>query len=175
MTPTDLSFPAALPVLDTPRLRLRRLRPEDGTDLLRIYGDPEVMRFAADPPFQGLETVWQMLDSVTRLFAQQASLEWGLERLSDGRLVGTCGLHGFKPQADLQGAWGAELGALLAREAWGQGLMREALEAVIDHARACLDLAALWADIDDGNARSERLFASLGFAPGTPWRRVLRP
>ena len=153
-------WPGRLPVLQSTRLRLRPLARRDAPALLAIYGDAEVMRFAGDPPITDLATVHRMLASVRRLFREHASLEWGIETKVDQRLVGTCGLHGFDA-----GARSAEMGALLARSHWGRGLMREALQAVIDWSTRHLAPQLLLADIDAPNERSRRLFTSLGFLP----------
>lgn len=164
-------WPSRLPVLQSARLRLRPLTRRDAPALLTIYGDAEVMRFAGDPPFADLATVHRMLASVRRLFREHASLEWGIETKLDPRIVGTCGLHGFDA-----GARSAEMGALLVRSHWGRGLMREALQAVIDWSTRRLAPHLLLADIDAPNERSRRLFASLGFlsAGGTLHRLDLK-
>lgn len=114
------SLPRELPVLLTPRGRLRPFDGRDAADLFAIYGDPLVMRFVGEPPFPSLATVSQMLASVERLLAGGESLEWGLVLRGSGRLVGTCGLHSFAAGASLRQA---EVGCMLARSHWGQGLM----------------------------------------------------
>jgi RimJ/RimL family protein N-acetyltransferase len=155
----------SLPSFLTPRLRLRPLFEGDAPALLAIYGDEQVIRHASDPAFSHPGMVLEMLSSVGRLLAEGASFEWGIETRHDGTLVGTCGLHSFaEPQA------AAEIGAMLARFAWGRGYMTEALGPVIDHARQTLGLRLLRADIDAENVRSLALFRRLGFRPvGGTW------
>lgn len=151
------------PRLLTPRLCLRPIDDADADALLAVYGDPEVMRHASDPPFPDLGTVLLMLASIERLRLQGRSLEWAIAGRDDDGLIGTCGLHGFDPAARE-----AEVGCLLRRDRWGRGLMREALGPVIALARDALHLQALRAEIDAGNARSQRLFGALGFRPCAP-------
>ena len=150
--------PTQLPVIDTERLRLRALHGGDVEALFAIYGNAEVMRFASEPQFDEPATVLAMLQSVERLLADGSSLEWGVEQRSDQKLVGTCGLHSFTADAA-----SAEVGCLLARASWGQGLMREALAALCGYARHELQLVSLRADIDALNTHSIRLFEALGF------------
>ena len=57
----------------------------------------------------------------------------------------------------------AEIGFILNREYWGQGLMRQALEAVIDFAFTTLDLHRIEADVDVDNTTSLGLLERLGF------------
>lgn len=153
-------LPRELPVLLTPRLQLRPFGVQDSEDLFAIYGDPAVMRFVGEAPFPALATVAQMLASVERLLARGESLEWGLVERG-GRLIGTCGLHGFEPALRQ-----AELGCMLARSHWGQGLMGEALGALMGFARE-LGITTLLADIEPENLPSQELFRRLGFV----WQR----
>lgn len=151
----------SLPVFNTPRLRLRPLRRgADDEALFAVYGDARVMRHASDPPFTRLADVTRLHDSVERLLAAGLSHEWAVALRADDRLIGTCGLHSFDRPA-LQ----AQVGCLLARAHWGQGLMSEALRALMAHAAGTLGLRTLLADIDADNLRSQRLFAALGFDP----------
>jgi [ribosomal protein S5]-alanine N-acetyltransferase len=149
---------ATLPELRTQRLLIRALTAADSADLFAIYGDPEVMEFAGDPPFADPGLIAQMLASVDRLFRERQALEWGIVHAQEGRVIGTCGIHSFTANGTA-----AELGCLLARRAWGQGLMAEALTSVIDLGFAGLGLEALRADIDAPNLRSRRLFQRLSF------------
>jgi RimJ/RimL family protein N-acetyltransferase len=147
-----------LPELRTARLLLRTMTPVDRHALLEIYGDPEVMHYASDPPFTDVTTVDQMLSSVAQLFAERQSLEWGIQLHTDPLLIGTCGLHSFQETPAT-----AEIGCLLRRSHWGQSLMREALEAVMLFGVGQLRLSQIEAEIDAPNQRSIALFTRLGF------------
>jgi [ribosomal protein S5]-alanine N-acetyltransferase len=159
-----------LPVYRSERLSLRPLRSSDRDALFAVYGDAEVMRYAADPPFVEPATVDLMLQSVAALFAAGSAYEWGLELRSSGQLIGTCGLHSFAEPPPA-----AEIGCLLARAYWGRGLMAEALSCLIAAAPHDFGLRELRADIDPHNRRSQRLFARLAFQPHseTIWIRNL--
>lgn len=148
----------APPTLATPRLELVRCTDADADDLLRICGDAEVMRFAADPPLSSRRGALRMLASMRRLLATRESIEWGLRLRRSGHIIGTCGLHSFSPNRRV-----AEVGCLLARRYWGRGLMREALQAVLAFGTHSLGLRLLLAEIDEDNLPSQRLFAALGF------------
>jgi RimJ/RimL family protein N-acetyltransferase len=162
--------PTELPTLETERLLLRPMREGDTPALFAIYGDPEVIRYAGDEPFPDEATVSVMLRSVARLLAAGESLEWALVEKASGQLVGTCGLHSFDEEHDA-----AEVGCMLARAAWGRGVMQEALPALFGYAQDMLGVRLLRADIDAPNLRSVRLFERLGFAHThtTIYERVL--
>jgi len=151
------------PRLSTHRLHLRALTPADRHDLFGIYGDPVVMQHASDPPFPDVTFVDQTLTSVAALFQQQQSIEWGMTMHTDDHVIGTCGIHSFTDQRNA-----AEIGCLLQQAYWGQSLMREALEVVIQFGFTELQLDMLHADIDAPNTRSIRLFQRLGFCQEHP-------
>ena len=163
--------PTELPILETERLLLRAMREGDAPALFAIYGDPEVMRYAGDEPFPDQATVSVMLRSVARLLAAGESLEWAVVEKAGGQLIGTCGLHSFDEEHDA-----AEVGCMLARAAWGRGVMREVLPELFRYAQQTLGVRLLRADIDAPNLRSVRLFERLGFAHArtTIYERVLR-
>ena len=105
-------------------------------------------------------------DGVARLLAAGESLEWGVAVREGGRVIGTCGLHSFDEHLCQ-----AEMGCMLARRHWGQGLMGEALTAVMEYAGE-LGIHTLLADIEPGNLPSQRLLRRLGFVwqQGTLYR-----
>jgi [ribosomal protein S5]-alanine N-acetyltransferase len=165
-------IPLEVPIICTPRLVLRTMKSDDSVDLFAIYGDQDVMLYASDEPFPLIATVAQMLLSVESLRREGISLEWGIELVNTERLIGTRGLHSFDSETST-----AEVGCMLARNYWGQGLMREALHTLCGFAAEQLGIRSLRADIDEPNQRSKVLFARLGFhlQQGTIYERELNP
>ena len=82
----------------------------------------------------------------------------GIERKSDGRMIGTCTLHQIHEQNRR-----AEVGYALGRAYWGNGYMNEAMHALLDHAFRSMKLHRLEADIDPRNEPSARSLERLGF------------
>lgn len=78
----------------------------------------------------------------------------------DGPLVGQCALTNIV-RGPFQAAY---LGYSLDRGAWGQGLMHEALTAVLAHAFGELGLHRVMANYMPRNERSGRVLRRLGFA-----------
>jgi RimJ/RimL family protein N-acetyltransferase len=111
--------PDSIPQIETPRLRLREFRASDLDAYAAMCADAEVMRHIGAGGPVDRANAWRQM----ALFNGQWSLEgcgiWAAEREADGVLVGRIGL--LKPPD-----WPAlELGWLLGREFWGQGLARE--------------------------------------------------
>jgi RimJ/RimL family protein N-acetyltransferase len=57
----------------------------------------------------------------------------------------------------------AALGYWLAEPYWHQGIMTEAAEAVLSHARRDLGIRRVWADYYEGNDPSRKVMERLGF------------
>jgi len=144
-------------MIETRRLRLRSMVPEDTEDLLAIFTDPRVMKSFGVPPF----TREQMTGWVKRNLAHQDEHGYGLFSVilkSENRLIGDCGLE----HMSLDGHDVVELGYDLASQYWGQGLATEAAEAVRDYAFTALDLRELVSLIQIHNLASQRVSEKLG-------------
>jgi len=149
-----------LPRLETPRLCLRELVEADAPALFALYSDAETMRYWSCPAFHEPSQALALIHSIGSAMKEGSLLEWGVASREGDRLLGTLTVH----QLDT-GNRRAELGFLLGRPWWGQGLMREATEAAVAFAFAAdgLDLHRLEADTDPRNQASIRLLERLGF------------
>lgn len=148
------------PLLNTPRLRLREIVAGDAPALLAIHGDAEAMRWFGTDPLTDLGQAEQLVKTFAGL-RQMANpgIRWGLERLSDGQLIGSCGFLRWNR------AWKVCcLGYELAAPAWRQGFMREALSAALAWGFAQMALNRVEAQVHPENLASRRLLQGLGFA-----------
>jgi RimJ/RimL family protein N-acetyltransferase len=143
------------PELTTARLRLRPLTRDDVPALVPVYTDPEVTRyFSGDVP--GQAAVATMVERRLTRPMLPGMGSWALDL--DGTVVG---LGHIWPSAQLPGHL-AEMGWLLGRRHWGQGLATEAARAVLDHGRGTLALPAVWALVHRDNKPSVAVAERLG-------------
>jgi RimJ/RimL family protein N-acetyltransferase len=154
----SFQFPPAFPRLVSPRLVLDALRGDDRTALFAIHSDAEAMRYWSTPPWPDDSPAVGMLERDPQDFARGEVIRWAIRRPGDTRLVGTATLFRFSAQ-NLR----AEIGYILGREHWGQGLMREAMDAILDYAFGPLGLQRIEADTDPRNAASIGMLERLGF------------
>ena len=145
-------------VFDTQRLRLRPLRESDAADLFAIFSDPMVTRYLSHPAWTHIGNAHALIARTTAALGAGTYLYLGVERKSDGKLIGECSLFNLMAQCRR-----AELGYTLAQEAWGSGYIGEALLAVLEFGFTQLQLNRLEADIDPRNAASARTLERLGF------------
>jgi ribosomal-protein-alanine N-acetyltransferase len=114
-----------LPDLETERLLLRKMRMEDAEDLFAYGSDPEVSQRTSWQPHRSIEDSRAFLAGVLEGYAKGTSGAWGMEHRADHAFIGTCGISWVPRHAR------GELGYAMARPYWGQGLMTEAVRAVI--------------------------------------------
>jgi RimJ/RimL family protein N-acetyltransferase len=145
--------------LETPRLRIRRFRPDDVEAFAAYRIDPEVARYQGWSDYS--------LDQADRFIASLAGQcpgtagEWfqfAVAELGSDSLIGDCALHPLPSGADQ-----AELGFTFARSAWGQGFAREAAASLLRYGFETLALGRIFAIVDERNTAARRLLEVLEF------------
>jgi ribosomal-protein-alanine N-acetyltransferase len=142
------------PLLDTPRLRLRIPSLEDADGIAAYAGDPEVSRYVSWPRHRSIQDAYAFLRHAVTAVEKGDELNWVITRRPSEQIVGTVGLR-------LQGHR-VELGYVLARPYWGQGLATEAARAVVDWALARPEIHRVWAVCDVDNHASVRVLEKIG-------------
>jgi ribosomal-protein-alanine N-acetyltransferase len=153
-----MKYPSEFPVLITERLVLRETAPHDVAAVFAMESDPVAMRYWSRPPMQELAEAEASVERAMTYFAARVGLRWSITRPGEDRLLGHVSLFNFHEPSDR-----GDIGYGLDRANWGQGLMHEALTAVIDYAFGPLGLRRLEADIHPANAASLRAVERLGF------------
>jgi [ribosomal protein S5]-alanine N-acetyltransferase len=128
------------PFLESPRLRLRALEPEDATpEYLSWLNDAEVLRYRAPKAFpSSLEDVRQYIADVRGRgeLVLALCLKEGHRHIGNLSLGHILWVHGS-----------AELSLMIgARDCWGRGLGKEAIAAVSEHVFRNMGLQRLWAE-----------------------------
>jgi NAD-dependent deacetylase len=159
---------AALPALDaalgphplaleTPRLCLQPVLPRDTVAMHRVWTDPDVRRFLWDDELIPLAMAAAATNASAADFSTCRFGLWSIHTRGDGAsLAGFCGLRSESIGAAPELLFG------LLPAFWGQGLAREAAQAVLSYAFETLELARIVAATDAPNERSARTLASLG-------------
>ena len=147
-------------MLETRRLILRLMRPDDVDGLLKIFSDPKVMRSFGTDPF----TKPRMEEWVWRNIIHQQKHGYGLFTAihkDDNIIVGDCGLE----HMEVLGQQEVELGYDFRSDYWGQGLASEAARAVRDFALFTLHLPRIISLIRPDNIASRKVSEKIGMKP----------
>ena len=118
-----------LPILETPRLILRRVRPTDAEAIFAYASRPEVTAYLTWRTHRSLEDTYLFIQGLQYGYMEGAAADWGMILREDGRFVGTIGF-GHISRIHSYG----EVGYVLHPDCWGRGIVAEALRAVIDFA-----------------------------------------
>ena len=148
----------SFPRLETEHLVLRRLHPSDAASLYAILSDEDVARFYDDEAFTDVSQAREQLEAWERGFEAWRVIRWGIVQRGTDEVIGTCGYYGFH-------RWHARasLGYELARPYWRQGMMTEALAAIIGFGFREVGLNRVQGVLMPGNVVSVKLLEKLGF------------
>jgi len=149
---------ARFPTIETPHLLLRRIAPDDVEALFATFSDPAVMEFYGDPPHRSIEDSRDLIQRQQQWYVRHEGIRWGVTLKDDDTVIGSCGFFLFDEEFRR-----AEMGYELARAHWRQGIMREALEAIISYAFTNTDLHRIEAVVNGANEPSKALLLRLGF------------
>lgn len=144
--------------LRTERLVLRAPELGDTDALFACFSDSEVMRYWATAAWTTRQQSVDRIEEDRRNIADGSALRLVLEPKAGGPILGAVTLFAF-----VEGSRRAETGYILARAAWGQGLIQEAMMALLNYGFTQLGLRRVEADIDPRNARSARSLERMGF------------
>ena len=144
--------------VETRRLRLRMFRPEDLEPMCAITRDAEVMRHIGHGHPLTREETRANLESIVAAFRRRGFGRWALELKATGELAGYCGLSLGNEEV------GVELAYMLARGAWGRGLVQEAGRACLRYGFERLDLDSVAGLTLHDNRRSRRVLERLGMS-----------
>jgi RimJ/RimL family protein N-acetyltransferase len=188
--------------LESSRLVLRRIAPDDLPFFTRIHALPEVARYlypGGRPRSPEESVAW--LQATLASYEQLGIGYLAVLRKEDGALIGRCGLtdlavesaaaeHGIRrgwfgraqAPAGVALTFECELSYTLDPAFWGQGFATEAVRCVLDYARDVLRLAYAISAIQPQNARSRRVAERLGARAagqmdvvGLTWDRYVWP
>lgn len=154
-TPQD--YFARLPVLETERLILRRMRMSDAADVYRYAQDPEVARHVL---WEAHASIWESRSYIRYLLYQYKNGDpgsWGIVLKGTKQVIGTIGYMSYSADNSA-----VEVGYSLSREHWGKGLMTEALNTVIAETFQVLKLHRIEAMHFTDNPASGRVMEKCG-------------
>jgi RimJ/RimL family protein N-acetyltransferase len=159
-----------LPVLDTPRLRLRPFSMDDAGEVHRLAGDTRVASSTMNIPHpyrEGMAVSWIATHGPEWERGRRATLAVTLRE--SGELVGAVALTVNREQNR------ASMGYWIGHPYWGRGYATEAARAVLDLAFAELRLRRVEATHFADNPASGRVMEKLGMSyEGTLRSHVIR-
>lgn len=144
--------------IETPRLLLRRFTMEDAEEMYKNWAsDPEVTRFLTWPTHTDVDVTRNVLKDWTSRYADGGYFNWALEHKETGKLIGNISAAQLDEKTEA-----ATIGYCMSKAFWGQGLMPEALKAVMDYLFDVVELNRIAARHDFNNPKSGRVMEKAG-------------
>ncbi len=138
-------------LLESRRLRLREMRPEDADFIYSVFGNPIAMRYFPRPWTR--EECAAAIQRNLKHCAEHGYGQWIVERRDSGESIGDCGLI----RQPLPAGPEVEVGYHFHPDYWGMGYATEAARRCMTHAFDALKLPRIISLIRPENGPSRRL------------------
>lgn len=147
--------------LETKRLRLRALRPEDAADIFELDTDPLVHQFLGNQPIHSPEQAEAIVADIRRQYEQWGIGRWALEEKRSGAFVGWSGLKFVEDdESGHQNYY--DLGYRLLPRFWGKGYATESAQEALRFGFEELGLTEIVGTVNELNAASRRVLEKCG-------------
>lgn len=142
--------------LETERLVVRHLRPDDLDEFWEVCGDSEIMRFVGDGRPLSREQTRRWIEKSLENYGKHGFGCLAVVDKVDDRLVGYCGLVNPTGEGEAEIIYG------FRKRCWGKGLASEAAGAVLEFGFRRCGLRRVIATIAPENHASVRIAEKLG-------------
>lgn len=160
---------AEFPVLRTPRLLLREIRPDDAQAIFAMRANGRVNQFIARPAMTDLEAAESLVARTRAAYGEGKAIGWAGILRDGGTIIGTCGFNTIEPH-NLH----AEIGGEMATEYWGKGIALEAVQAILRHGIEVMGLHTIEAKVNPDNRGAIAVLERLGFQKEAHYRQRIR-
>ena len=142
----------------TERLILRTWKATDSKDLYEYAQSEKVGPNAGWKPHKSEEESTEIVS-----FFIQNNNTYAIVLKDENKVIGSIGLHDRKPDENSKGLEQREVGYVLSPKYWGQGIMPEAVRAVLNYGFNEMNLDLMWCGHYDFNNNSKRVIEKSGF------------
>lgn len=146
------------PILTTERLTLRQLVVNDKQEIFTLRSDSKINKYLDRQLSNTIADARNFINMVNENVNKNVSLYWAITLSNRNILVGTICLYGFSDEND-----NCEIGYELLTNFQGQGIMKEAVEKVIDYAFNTIRVRKIEAFLHRDNQSSINLLEKLSF------------
>ena len=145
------------PRLDTPRLSLQQILPEDQAFIFEGLSHPDVIRFYG-VRYDSYEATSTQMEWYEQMIREGSGIPWKIVDRSTGERMGVITVYYYKPAHKK-----AEIGFWILPQFWNRGYATEAMEAAIKYWEEDKALHRMEAFVEEGNLASSRILEKSGF------------
>jgi ribosomal-protein-alanine N-acetyltransferase len=149
-----------LKLFETPRLYLRPFTLQDVEDVYAYAKDPQVSKYVTWEPHKTQTDAREFIQNYAfKKYAEGELDPYGIVLKEENRIIGTVGCSWYRKKDNTM-----SLGYALAREYWGQGLMTEAAQALLNYVFESQEPYLIMAWCIAENKGSSRVMQKLGMS-----------
>jgi len=157
-------------VLETDRLILRPFRMEDARAMYDNWAsDPEVTKFLSWSAYSSIEDACAILNIWLKSYERPDFYQWAIVEKNLGQPIGSISVVNSDDQVEM-----AEIGFCIGKRWWRQGIMPEALKAVIRYLFEDVGMQRIEAGHDPENPASGAVQRKCGLQYEGTFRRRIR-
>jgi RimJ/RimL family protein N-acetyltransferase len=145
-----------IPIIKTSRLVLRPFTDKDVEPLFRILQEHDILRYFPNPNPPSREQVEKLVSGQLRHWEEHKLGWWALD--FENQMIGWCGLQFLPETREI------EVGFLISKVFWGQGLATEAARSSLLFGFQDLDLECIVGIVHHENVASQRVVQKLGMS-----------
>lgn len=146
------------PILKTARLTLRQLAMNDEQEIFALRSDDEINKYLDRKRANTIADAGSFINMIGENIKKNDTVYWAITFSEENTLIGTVGLFSFSDENEK-----CEVGYELLTNFQGQGVMREALEKVIDYAFNTIGVKRIEAFFHKDNQGSIKLLEKFYF------------
>ncbi|MBU8725691.1 GNAT family N-acetyltransferase [Bacillus pumilus] len=153
-----ITFPQSFPTIHTERLILKQATIEDAEDMHIYLSNETVCRYMGIDAHESIEDTKGEIKWYDNIFKEQTGIRWGISLKENPAIIGSCGFLNLEKQ-HLR----TEIGYELHHDHWRNGIMSEAIAAVLRYGFQEMNLNRIEAIIDPANTSSVQLLENFDF------------
>lgn len=146
------------PILESERLRFRKLTNEDAPEILKLRGNPEIMKFIPRPLLTDIDGALAHIKIINDNIDKNTDINWAVTEKNNDKCIGIMGFYRTQPEH-----FRTELGYMISTEHSGKGYVTEAVNTLLNFAFNQLNFHSIEAVIDSRHIASERVLIKNGF------------
>ena len=149
---------SSFPNISTGRLNLRCLAKKDTDDIFAVRSDYEVTKYNSGAAYTETNQALNLIERSISGFQSKSSIYWAISLVGSDTVVGQAGFNCWD-----QDSHSAEVGFDLRRDHWRQGIMTEALAAILSFGFSEMGLNRIGAQVSTYNDSCKALLLKLNF------------
>lgn len=144
--------------IETERCVLRRIVPDDYEMMYENWARyEEVCRFFPFHPMTDIEIYKEKVNNWVANYESDTYFHWVIEWKENGEVIGTINLGNVEESCLM-----SDTAYMLSPKYWGQGIMTEVLQAILNYSFREIELNRVQAEVFAGNVASEHVLTKCG-------------